>query len=634
MSINRRNLLEALGVAGAGALLKSEAHGQVPVLPDANLPGPVPAGPSPSQFLGGHRGIFGRMSGAQATVAALRSHGVKCVFGVPGAQNNELWDGMKSQGLPYFLVTNEYSASIMADASARVAGGVGVFAIVPGPGVTNAMTGIGEALYDSVPIVGIVTDIRRDPGAPVGQVHGLANAAILRPICKAVYEVQHVAEIPQAIHQAFAVSKSGEPGPTAVVIPYNFYTEVWDFDVPPPPPLPLPLDEVAYRKGLKLLADRRLRVGIYAGQGCVEAGQMLQAVAEVLQAPVATSVSGKGVIPESHPLAVGWGYGPNGTRTAEQAFRDVDLVLAVGVKFSEVSTANYSLPEKPFLIHVDANPSNLGKNVRSCVNIHADANVFLTRLMADAGVLQRPPCPPLPARIRTLRTQEQRINQQVQVKNGVDPMLLLLQMQRTLGQEDLVFVDVTASVHWASEVIEVNGPRRYFTPTNNQSMGWAVPAAVGAQRTCPGRRVVSILGDGCFLMTGLEASTAARAGLPVKFFLLDDGAYHYMQMLQEPAYGRTTATELAKIDYAALAKGLGLDYHCIHSNEDLGPGIQRALAAEGPVLCRVTIGYRGRDIRWLEALKGSYLDKMSTGDKVRLARRVVVRTANPLLKDD
>jgi acetolactate synthase-1/2/3 large subunit len=574
------------------------------------------------------------MTGAQATVAALLSHRVRCVFGVPGAQNNELWDAMKSQVLDYLLVTNESSASIMADASARVTGGVGVFAVVPGPGVTNALTGIGEALYDSVPIVGIVTDIRRDPWAPIGQVHGLHNAAILRPVCKAVFEVRHVAEIPQAIHQAFALARCGEPGPTALVIPFNLYTEVWDFDVPPPPPLPLPIDENAYRRALALLSDRRLRVGIYAGMGCVNATEPLQEVAELLQAPVATSVSGKGVLSEAHPLAVGWGYGSYGTRTAETVFRDVNLVLAVGVKFSEVSTANYALPQKPHLIHVDANPRNLGRNVKSCVNVHADAEVFLSRLAADGEQIRRVPCPPLWSQIRTLRCQERQTNWQVEVKDGVDPMLLLMELQRILCPDDLVFVDVTAAVHWASEVIEVPGPRRYFTPTNNQSMGWAVPAAIGAQRTCPGRRVVSVVGDGSFLMTGLEASTAARSALPVKFFLLEDGAYHYMQMLQEPLYGRTTATQLAPIDYAALAKGLGLAYNCIHANEDLCPGVLRALATPGPVLTLVTIGYKGREIRWLSALKASYLDHMNTGQKLRVARRAIVRSANPLLRDD
>ncbi len=128
----------------------------------------------------------------------------------------------------------------------------------------------------------------------------------------------------------------------------------------------------------------------------------------------------------------------------------------------------------------------------------------------------------------------------------------------------------------------MQGPRRYFTPANNQSMGWAIPAAIGAQRVRPDRQVVAVTGDGCFLMSAIEMSTAARAGLPVKFFVLDDGAYHYMQMLQEPVYRRTTATELARIDYAAFAQGLGLSYNEIAINPDVDGGIGPALATPGP----------------------------------------------------
>src|SRR5947207_1749013 len=144
--------------------------------------------------------------------------------------------------------------------------------------------------------------------------------ALLRPAVKAVYAVRHVGEIPGAVQQAFACARSGEPGPAAVVIPYNLFLDAHDFRVPPPPEPELPWDEAAAAQALALLADRRLRVGIYAGLGCMDYAAALAQVAELLQAPVATSVSGKGAIPESHPLAVGWGYGPQGTRTAERAF--------------------------------------------------------------------------------------------------------------------------------------------------------------------------------------------------------------------------------------------------------------------------------------------------------------------------
>jgi acetolactate synthase-1/2/3 large subunit len=615
--LNRREALGAtVGAAGVAAAAATQAEAG----------GPVQLGRY------AHReGVRGRMTGAQAAAAALRCEAAPCVFGIPGAQNNELWDAFKAYEVPYFLVAHEASASVMADASARATGEVGVFSVVPGPGLTNCLTGIGEALYDSVPIVGIVTDVDRAPGAPVGQVHGLPNEAILRPVVKALYTVRHQAEIPGALFQAFRVARSGEPGPVGVMIPYTLFTEVWDYDQAPPPPLPVPFDEAAYRRIVCHLQDRRRRVGIYAGAGCINAGPSLAAVAEALQAPVATSVSGKGVIPDSHPLAVGWGYGKQGTRAAEKAFKDVDLVLAVGVRYSEVSTANYAIP-KTEVIHVDVNPANLGRNVPTLHCLCSDSRVFLDRLLGDVATIRRPADPALWQKIHGLRQVDRCSAQTVQIEPCVDPMYFLSQLRGLLGPDELIFVDVTASTHWASEAVEVQGPRRYFTPSDNQSMGWAIPAAIGAQRVRPDRHVACITGDGCFLMSAMEMSSAARAGLPVKFFVFDDGAYHYMQMLQEPVYRRTTATEIARIDYAAFAKGVGVGYNPIACNADVAPGIQRAFGLPGPILTHVRVSYDGREIRWLSALRSHYIDEMSNRQKVRLAARIGVRAVTP--KDD
>jgi acetolactate synthase-1/2/3 large subunit len=528
--------------------------------------------------------------------------------------------------VPYLLVAHEASASVMADASARVTGQVGVFSVVPGPGLTNAMTGIGEALLDSVPIVGIITDVTRGANAPIGQVHSLPNTHLVRPIVKAVFEVHHVAEIPGALFQAFRFARAGEPGPVAVIIPFSLYSEVYDYDCGIPLPFPLPFDECAYGQALCLLSDKRRRVGIYAGLGCQDAGPALMAAAELLQAPVATSVSGKGCIPDSHPLAVGWGYGKQGTRAAEHAFKHIDTVLAVGVRYSEVSTANYAIPQHDTLIHVDANPANLGRNVHADVKLCADARLFFDRLLYDGAAIQRPPAPRLVQSIRDGRALDQRENTRVQITCGVDPMVFLTQLRCALGPEELIFVDVTASTHWASEAMMVDGPRRYVTPANNQSMGWAVPAAIGAQRVRPDRMVVSVTGDGCFLMGAMEMSTAARAGLPVKFFVFDDGAYHYMQMLQEPVYRRTTATEIARINFAAFAAGVGVGYNEIAQNADIPCGITRTLSFPGPILTRVVIGYEGREIRWLSALKSTYFRRLPTDQKVRLAARIGARS--------
>jgi acetolactate synthase-1/2/3 large subunit len=240
--------------------------------------------------------------------------------------------------------------------------------------------------------------------------------------------------------------------------------------------------------------------------------------------------------------------------------------------------------------------------------------------------LQRTQCPALANRIARGRASDHRENAKEQVTCAVDPMLFYLHLRQALGPDELIFIDVTASTHWAAEGVTVEGPRRYFAPANNQSMGWAIPASIGAQYIRPDRQVVAVTGDGCFLMTAMELSTAARACLPVKLFVIDDGAYHYMQMLQEPVYRRTTATAIARIDFAAMAAALGLSYNVICQNADLPCGIARALATPGPVLTRVVASYDGRDIRWLKALKSTYLRRLATDQKVRLTSRVAVRS--------
>ena len=459
--------------------------------------------------------------------------------------------------------------------------------------------------------------------------HGLPNEALLQPLVKTVIAVRHQAEIPGAIFQAFRAARAGEPGPAAVLIPFPLYIEVWDYDQPAPPPYPVAFDENGYQRIVCHLQDRRRRVGIYAGMGCADAGPSLTAVAEMLQAPVATSVSGKGCISDCHPLAVGWGYGKYGTRAAEAAFKDVDLVLAIGVRYSEVSTANYAIPRHDMLIHVDVNPQNLGRNVPAHLALCSDSRIFLDRLLADAPRVRRAPSPPLWEKIHKLR-QVDRCEASTVRDSRVrrSPVFHEPVAGRALGPEELIFVDVTASTHWASEAIEVQGPRRYFTPADNQSMGWAIPASIGAQLVRPDRQVVCVTGDGCFLMSAIEMSSAARAGLPVKFFVFDDGAYHYMQMLQQPVFRRTTATEIARINYAAFAQGVGLGYNQIACNADVLPGIQRTLGLAGPILTHVIVNYDGREMRWLSALRSHYIDSLKNGQKVRLAARIGVRTVS------
>jgi acetolactate synthase I/II/III large subunit len=608
--ISRRGMLKALAVAPGVAAL---------------LPAAVSAGPVKARAMREEGWIAGRMTGAEAAVAALQQQGVGCVFGIPGAQENELWDTFKSRGLPYLLVTNELSAACMADGYARATGCPGVLCVVPGPGVTNSLTGLGEALLDSVPLVAIAGDVGNGKHAKPFQIHSLNNVALLQPVTKGVIAVQCVAEIPCAIQQAFALAISGEPGPVAVVIPYNLFFEIQDFRVPPSAPPALPWDEGSAARAIQMLSDRRLRIGIYAGLGCMDHAIQLVQTAELLQAPVATSISGKGVIPETHPLAVGWGYGPQGTTTAEEIFGDVDCILAIGVRFSEVSTGFYANPQPKRLIQVDANPDNLGRVLKPDVCVAADSGLFLDRVLASADCLRRPPNAALRARIQKLKCADAREHAKNYSECGVDPMALILALRRALPEDGMMYVDVTISEHLAAEAYTVCRPRTYFNPTDNQAMGWSIPAALGGQRAFPDRPVVTLTGDGCFLMSAMEVSTAGRAGLPVKFFVLDDQAYHYMQELQRAAYLRTTATILARLDYAALAQGLGVAYQEISRNAQLDAGIRSALCYPGPVLVRVVTDYQKRPIRWMKAVRKKFTSELTFDQKARFLARAGTR---------
>jgi acetolactate synthase-1/2/3 large subunit len=610
--------------------LKTLAAGCLASLPAAATFAAAGGGADPGAAAGW---ITGNMTGAQALVETLLQAGTECVFGIPGAQDNELWDTLKAKGLPYLLVTHEFSAACMADGYARSTGKVGVLCVVPGPGVTNALTGLGEALLDSVPVVCIACDVARGDKYRPFQVHELPQVGLLQQVTKEVFPVQHQAEIPTAVRQALALAQSGEPGPVGVVIPYPLFIASHKYHAPPVGPVLTTKGDALFDRARDLLADQKCRVGIYAGLGCMDHAAELLQLAETLQAPVATSVSGKGVISDCHPLAVGWGYGPQGTRTAEQIFKDVDLVLAIGVRYSEVSTAFYAIPEHR-VIHVDSNPNNLGRIVNTELCVAADSGLFITCLLQQADLIRRPPNGKLVARIAALKCDELKKNREIYARCGTDPMAFILALRRCANADALVFVDVTATEHWAAEAFQVYQPRTYFNPTNNQAMGWSIPASLGAQRVHPGRQTIAVVGDGCFLMSAMEMSTAAREGLPVKFFVVDDQAYHLMQVLQKPAYLQTTATILARLDYAALAHGFGVAYHEINGNTDLEAAIHTALCQPGPVLTRVVTDYGKRPIRWVDAAKKQFMKELTTEQKLRFLGRIGSRAVHHSTQND
>jgi acetolactate synthase-1/2/3 large subunit len=235
--------------------------------------------------------------------------------------------------------------------------------------------------------------------------------------------------------------------------------------------------------------------------------------------------------------------------------------------------------------------------------------------------------------IASWKADDTRANAKPNSKCGIDPMQFILALRKSTKPDALTYVDVTLSEHWAAEAFTTRRPRHYFNPTDNQAMGWSIPASIGGQKAFPNRQVVTITGDGCFLMSAMEISTTARECLPVKFFVLDDQTYHYMQKLQKQAYLRTTATILARMNYEALAKGFGVDYHEIKPGDDLEASIQIALDKKGPVLTRVITDYGQRPVRWIDAVKDRYTKELSGRQKLKFIARMGARALD-LKKDN
>jgi acetolactate synthase-1/2/3 large subunit len=266
--------------------------------------------------------------------------------------------------------------------------------------------------------------------------------------------------------------------------------------------------------------------------------------------------------------------------------------------------------------------------MRTNLCVHADAGVFMEQVLQEADSVRRPADVRLEQQIQANKQNERCSNSQVLCRCGVDPMAFLVALRSAASADALAFVDVTLSQYWATEVFTTTMPRTFFNPTNNQAMGWSIPAALGAQKAQPGRQTLTVTGDGCFLMSAMEISTAARENLPVKFFILDDKAYHYMQELQRPAYLRTTATILAKLDYEALAKGWGVAYEEIVDNSDLEGRLSAILDQPCPVLTRVAVDYCHRPVRWINAARAHYTKDLTRHQKMRFLARIGSRAVH------
>ena len=528
---------------------------------------------------------------AVATVEALKLLGVERVFGLPGIQNIELFDALADAPFPTFTPTNESAAIFMADAHARVTGKLGVAVVTAGPGLTNALTGIAEARLDSSPLVVLVSASGEVAGKSF-QLHQIQQNAVVESLVKGCFKPTTAEEVPQAVLRAAELARQGEPGPALVELPSTLLMERARFTFSTgatqvvSPDITSQLDAAAER------LRHSISVGIYAGAGALAAADELRALAELLQAPVATTISGRGVISEDHPLSVGYGFGRSGTAAAWRVFRKIHALLAVGCKYGETATGAYGLRPPPEHIHIDINPASLGANYPASLAVTADAKAALRGLLARLEKDRRPANTPLQELISQVRARsEVKASTTPASSVGVTPFRFLRLLRRYLDRDAILVTDSGAHQFWALNDFPIYSPRSFLAPADFQAMGFSIPAAISAKLAFPTRQVVSLVGDGGFLMSGFECLNAVRWGAKIIVVVFRDGAWGLIKEAQRRVYRRTPFTQIPNPDFQLLAQSFGMRYVRIANDSDTEPGLSQALAAGVPALVDVNVSY-------------------------------------------
>jgi acetolactate synthase-1/2/3 large subunit len=474
---------------------------------------------------------------------ALEQIGVRFTFGIPGVHNIELYDELEaSDSIEPILVTHEGGAAFMADAVSRSSDRIGVLAVVPAAGLTHAMSGIGEAFLDGIPMLiisgGVRTDMRQG-----FQLHDVDQQALMRPLTKATYRIESYDEVVDTVYRAYRTAIEGEPGPVYIELPANLQLLTGEVGEPPPFEASVPrpeLDATAVPPAAELLAAAS-RPGIFVGWGARGVTADIGRIAVHLGSPVATTLQGLEAFPADHPLHTGMGFGPSAVPAARNAFRDCDAMLAVGTRFAEICTGSYGAVPPANLVHIDINPGAIGRNHPTPVPINADARDAVPAL-AEALLATTPARDAGPMQAAIASDKAAWIEEWLNHDSGgrVNPGHFFAALRSRLDGDAIVVADDGNHTFLTAELMPIYRGGSYLSPTDFNCMGYCVPGCIGAKLAQPDRQVVGIVGDGAFLMTGMETVTAARAELGVAWFVFNDGELSQIAQAQQMPYQRKT----------------------------------------------------------------------------------------------
>jgi len=549
----------------------------------------------------GERKMSTLMSGAEILLACLRREGVDCIFGYPGGVTLPLYDSMYDDPIRHVLVRHEQNACFAAEGYARSTGKVGVCCATSGPGATNLVTALVDALMDSIPVVALTGQVSTKLiGSDAFQ--EADTFGITRSCTKHNYLVKNVQDLPQVIHEAFYLASSGRPGPVLVDLPKDVLQAQARYQ--PVSAIHLPGYKIyteghtgQIRRAAQMMWQSKRPV-VYAGGGIVASGaaEELRELVEILDAPTVCTLMGLGGLSSSHRNFISM-PGMHGSYAANMAMTNADLLIALGVRFDDRVTGRLSaFAPHAKVIHVDIDPAEIGKNraadlpvVGDCKRVLRRLNAILNELAATEKEANRAEREAWWAQIRQWQ-REHPLTPAISATE-IKPQHVMTEIDRLSGGEAIVTTDVGQHQMWAAQFIRFNRPRLWLSSGGLGSMGFGLPAAIGAAFANPEQTVFAIVGDGGFQMSVPELATLVNHGLNVKVIIINNGYLGMVRQWQELFYNnRLCGVELSGFpDTDKLAAAYGLPGRTVESPQDLAPALEAAVAEPGPYLLNIKV---------------------------------------------
>jgi acetolactate synthase-1/2/3 large subunit len=537
------------------------------------------------------------MRAVDAVMECLKAEGVDVVFGYPGGANLPTYDAFVDSGIKHILVRHEAGGGHAAEGYAKASGRVGVVFATSGPGATNIVTPLTDAMMDSVPLVVFTGQVRTDllgtDGFQEADTFGMTM-----PIVKHSFVIRHPAEIPRAVHEAFHIARTGRPGPVLIDMPVDLsraeidYQPITDIRLPGYQPT-TDGNRKQIRLAAKAMANARRPV-LYVGGGVIlaDAAAELTELATSDRLPVTCTLNGLGAFPAPHEQWLGM-LGMHGTRTANYAMDEADLIVAIGARFDDRITGKLSefAPRAKF-VHIDVDPAEISKNIPAHIPIVGDAKQILPKLVVEYRALS-----PEPARlaewwdrIRGWQAQHP-LGYTDSTDSEIKPQFMIEALYEATGGEAIVASDVGQHQMWTAQYFHFPKPRRWINSGGLGTMGFGLPAAIGAAIANPEVPCVLVSGDASIQMNIQEMGTAAEYGVPVKVFVMNNGYLGMVRQWQGLFWDRRYShVDMGSYpDFVKLAEAYGWTGMRLEDKSTLVEDMRRALATDGPVFVDVRV---------------------------------------------